>query len=145
MNTGRSSLQGPESNNLKWSCETGGSVDSSPVLDHNGTIYIGSQDKNLYALKQDGTRKWSYDIGTKIFSTPAIDLNNVIYVCAWNGKLLALDLEGKPRWSAQTKGRIASSPAISAKSIIFICSDNYYVYKVNSARGFYGPLLHTSM
>jgi outer membrane protein assembly factor BamB len=57
MNTGRSSLQGPESNNLKWSCETGGSVDSSPVLDHNGTIYIGSQDKNLYALKPDGTRK----------------------------------------------------------------------------------------
>ncbi len=64
MNTGRSSLQGPVGNNLKWSFETGGSVDSSPVLDHNGTIYIGSQDKTLYALKPDGTRKWSYDIGT---------------------------------------------------------------------------------
>ena len=42
LNTGRSTLQGPENNNLKWSFKTSGSVDSSPVLDHNGTIYIGS-------------------------------------------------------------------------------------------------------
>ncbi len=97
MNTGRSSLQGSENNNLKWSFETGGSVDSSPVLDHNGIIYIGSQDKKIYALKPDGTRKWSFDLGNKIFSTPAIDFNNAIYVCAWNGKLYALNLEGKPR------------------------------------------------
>ncbi len=97
MNTGRSSLQGSENNNLKWSFETGGSVDSSPVLDHNGIIYIGSQDKKIYALKPDGTRKWSFDLGNKIFSTPAIDFNNAIYVCAWNGKLYALNLGGKPR------------------------------------------------
>ncbi|MHC4307720.1 MAG: outer membrane protein assembly factor BamB family protein, partial [Planctomycetota bacterium] len=114
LNTGRSILQGPENNNLKWSFKTGDSVDSSPVLDHNGTIYIGSQDKKFYAIKPDGKRKWSYDIGSKIFSTPAIDINNVIYICAWNGRLFALDLEGKPRWSAQIKGRVASSPAISA-------------------------------
>jgi len=40
LHTGLSTLQGPDSNNLKWSFHTGNSVDSSPVLDHKGTIYV---------------------------------------------------------------------------------------------------------
>ncbi len=47
LHTGRSTLQGPDSNNLKWSFHTENIVDSSAVLDHDGTIYMGSQDKKL--------------------------------------------------------------------------------------------------
>ena len=35
----------------RWSVELGGDVDSSPVLDRDGTIYVGADDGNLYALR----------------------------------------------------------------------------------------------
>ncbi|MEK6766666.1 MAG: PQQ-binding-like beta-propeller repeat protein [Planctomycetota bacterium] len=54
LHTGRSTLQVTGNHNLKWSFHTGNSVDSSPVLDHNGTIYIGSQDKSFMQLNRMG-------------------------------------------------------------------------------------------
>ena len=53
LHTGQSTLQGPDSNNLKWSFHTENIVDSSAVLDRNGIIYIGSQDKRFYAIRLD--------------------------------------------------------------------------------------------
>jgi len=36
---------------LKWSYTTSGAVVSSPAIDADGTIYFGSIDGNLYAIK----------------------------------------------------------------------------------------------
>jgi outer membrane protein assembly factor BamB len=36
---------------LRWSVELGGDVDSSPILSPDGTIYVGSDDGKLYALR----------------------------------------------------------------------------------------------
>ena len=40
----------------RWSVELGGDVDSSPVLAPDGTIYVGSDDRKLYALRGRVTR-----------------------------------------------------------------------------------------
>jgi len=37
----------------KWEFETGGSMISSPVIGADGTLYIGSGDKKIYAIKTD--------------------------------------------------------------------------------------------
>ena len=36
-----------------WEFETGGSVLSSPAIGSDGTVYVGSQDNKLYAIKTD--------------------------------------------------------------------------------------------
>ena len=36
-----------------WEFETGGNVWSSPAIGSDGTVYVGSDDKKLYALKTD--------------------------------------------------------------------------------------------
>ena len=36
-----------------WEFETGGRVLSSPAIGSDGTIYVGSDDKKLYAIKTD--------------------------------------------------------------------------------------------
>ena len=36
---------------LRWSVELGGDVDSSPTLAADGTIFVGSDDRKLYALR----------------------------------------------------------------------------------------------
>ena len=36
-----------------WEFETGSSVTSSPAIGSDGTVYVGSYDKKLYAIKTD--------------------------------------------------------------------------------------------
>ena len=36
-----------------WEFETGDDVDSSPAIGSDGTVYAGSWDKKLYAIKTD--------------------------------------------------------------------------------------------
>ena len=36
-----------------WEFETGGWVRSSPAIGSDGTVYVGSGDKKLYAIKTD--------------------------------------------------------------------------------------------
>ena len=36
-----------------WEFETGGDVHSSPAIGPDGTVYVGSEDKKLYAIKTD--------------------------------------------------------------------------------------------
>ena len=38
---------------LLWKFETGGRVVSSPAIGPDGTVYVGSNDKSLYAIKTD--------------------------------------------------------------------------------------------
>ena len=38
---------------LKWNFETGGAVNQSAALGADGTIYFGSFDKHLYAVRTD--------------------------------------------------------------------------------------------
>lgn len=74
---------------LKWCYETGSSVHSSPAI-ANGTIYIGSRDKKLYALNADGSLKWFFETGGAIESSPAIDADGTIYIGSNDGKLYAI-------------------------------------------------------
>ena len=36
-----------------WEFETGGKVSSSPAIGSDGTVYVGSENKKLYAIKTD--------------------------------------------------------------------------------------------
>ena len=64
---------------LKWRFGTGGQVNSSPAIGANGTIYVGSDDGNLYAINPDGTLDWKFSTGTYVDSSPVIDSNGIIY------------------------------------------------------------------
>ena len=46
-------------------------VASSPALGADGTIYVGSTDKNLYAVDVAGAMKWKYETGSYVAETGA--------------------------------------------------------------------------
>jgi len=130
LHTGRSTLQGPDSNNLKWSFHTENIVDSSAVLDLDGTIYIGSQDKSFYAIKPDGILKWTFKTNGVITSSPAIDSDGNIYFGSWDKKLYALSPDGIFLWSFTTGGVIRSSPTIGPDRTIYFGSSDGNVYAI---------------
>ncbi|SVD00426.1 uncharacterized protein METZ01_LOCUS353280, partial [marine metagenome] len=47
---------------LRWEFETGGDVYSSPAIGPDGTVYVGSSDKKLYALSgKSGVKLWEFE------------------------------------------------------------------------------------
>ena len=80
---------------LKWSYRTNGIIrGSSPAIDENGIIYVGSWDAGLYALYSNGTKKWRFGAGDSIASSPAIAADGTIYFGTMGNKIFALHPNG---------------------------------------------------
>jgi outer membrane protein assembly factor BamB len=94
---------------LRWTFETDDSIVSSPVVDRN-TVYIGSTDGKVYALRiKDGKKVWELDTETAVEAPPLI-LDGVIYVGSLDGKFYAINSrDGTVRWIYETGFRIAGS------------------------------------
>jgi len=120
----RSPFTGPTTNALKWSYTTGSNLLSSPAIGAKGTIYIGSNDRKLYAISSDGNQKWTFTTGSSIgFSSPAIGADGTIYI--GSDKLYAVNPGGTQKWSYATGNCAYSSPAIGADGTIYVCSGNW--------------------
>jgi len=70
-------------------------VTSSPAIATDGTVYIGSDDKKVYALNPDGSKKWEFVAGDQIKSSPAIGTDGTIYVGSNEGKVYAIATSSK--------------------------------------------------
>jgi len=132
QNTGLSSIDtSANTGTLKWSYTTGNSINSSPAIGADGTIYVGSEDGNLYAINPNGGLKWSYTTGSWIESSPAIGADGTIYVGSYDNKLYAINPNGTLKWSYTTGNYIFSSPAIGADGTIYVGSHDYNLYAIH--------------
>jgi outer membrane protein assembly factor BamB len=117
-----SAQMGPSSFSLSWKFQTNGSVISSPsVVD--GTVYIGSQDKNIYAIGAwSGNLIWKYTTDGPVICSPAV-ANGKVFVGSEDGYVYSLDSNtGTLIWRTFINSNIEftfgdlvlkSSPAIS--------------------------------
>jgi len=119
---------------IKWSFYTGGAILSSPALDNNGIIFVGSYDGYMYAVYQNGSMKWRYYAGgvKGIQSSPAITEDGTIYFGSTSGYLYALNPNGSLKWMVDTGYIDDSSPAIDTNGTIYIGSTNGRLYSINS-------------
>lgn len=92
----------PKLDGIKWKFKTGGQVISSPAV-AGGVIYVGSTDRNLYALDAaTGAEKWKFTTGSAVVSSPAVSGNSV-YFESYDGFFYALDTAtGKLEWKFET-------------------------------------------
>jgi len=119
----------------EWSFTTGDPVGSSPAIGADGTIYVGSGDRNLYALNPDGSEKWRFTSTgwTRFESSPAIGADDTIYVGSLDHNLYALNPDGSEKWRFTTGGWVASSPAIDADGTIYVGSFDVGLYAIKEA------------
>ena len=62
----------------------------TPVLDADGRIYIGSQDRRLYSLLPGGTVNWVFVAPDKINSSATLTGDGTVYFGCDDGKLYSL-------------------------------------------------------
>jgi outer membrane protein assembly factor BamB len=108
------------------------SLVSSPAIGTDGTIYVGSYDRNLYAINPDGSIKWKYTTKGDVESSPAIGKDETIYVGSSDNNLYAINSDGTLKWSFMTEGDVSSSPAIGAGGTIYVGSNDKKLYAINA-------------
>ena len=72
-------------------------MNSSPAIGSDGTVYVGSSDKKLYAINgKSGVKLWEFKTGGSIYgvrSSPAIGSDGTVYVGSVDNKLYAIKTE----------------------------------------------------
>jgi len=118
-----------------WDFKCEDEIRGTPTI-HQGILYIGCYDNNLYALNAaDGKFQWKYPSEGGIVSRPAVHENNIYF--GSEDRLLHVvgARTGKLTWTYPTEGRIYSSPRISDNHIFFGSDDNYlHAVNIHSGR-----------
>lgn len=101
---------------VRWESPIGEPIISAPVVGEDGTIYVGADNKKLYAFKKDGAVKWSITLGGNSYAAPAIGPDGTIYVRTWDDrKLVAVSSGGRKLWEFA----LGNSSKLPAKEILF--------------------------
>ena len=120
-----------------WSFSTEGSISGTPAIGNNGIIYIGSSDKNIYAIDASGNLKWKFKTNGDITSSPAIGKDGTIYIgsdkkLTWREhSFFAINPNGSLKWSFGAGAAVRTKPAIASDGTIIFGSDDGSVYAVN--------------
>jgi outer membrane protein assembly factor BamB len=78
-----------------WRFRTGWTVESSPAV-VDGTVYVGSNDQNVYALAaEDGSEQWRFQTDGSVVSSPAV-VDGTVYVGSSDRSVYALESGAAP-------------------------------------------------
>jgi outer membrane protein assembly factor BamB len=134
---------GPSNLSLAWKFPTNGSVISSPAV-VNGIVYVGSQDKNIYAVGAwSGTLIWKFATQGAVESSPAV-ADGKVYTGGDDGYVYCLNAyTGSLIWHTFINGNLPftyntivlkSSPAVSNGKVYIGSLDNY-LYALDANNG----------
>ncbi len=117
-----------------WSFECEDEVRGSPIV-HNGIVYVGCYDNNLYALDaRNGKFLWKYATEGGIPTRP-VAFEDMVFVASEDQRLHAVTATtGKLVWTYYTEGPIRSSPVLF-EGHLFFGSDDHYLHVVNVTNG----------
>src|SRR5215207_433933 len=113
---------------------------ASPMVGPDGTIYVGANNSNFYAIAPDGRLEWLFEAEREIagiWSTAALSPDGAtLYFGANKGGLYALHRhDGSLRWQYPIVGSVYSSPAVDATGVVYTGSTVGHVFALEGATG----------
>ena len=129
---------------LNWYVQTEDKVSSSPIA-VDDTVYVGSDDKNVYAISAwDGKIKWTFKTGSWVSTSPAF-YNNKIYIGSRDGKIYSLNIfNGKKEWEFRGEETVFFNPSVDPHKGILLIGASLYerghhhdevIFGINSESG----------
>src|SRR5581483_955449 len=112
----------------------------SPTIGADGTIYVGANNSNFYALAPDGSMKWLYEAERElagIWGGSALSADDqTIYFGANKGGIYALETaSGTLRWRFDIYGSVYSAPALDSAGVLYTGSTVGHVFALDAASG----------
>jgi len=113
---------------------------ASPTIASDGTVYVGANNSNFYAIAPDGHLDWMFETQHEIagiWSTAALSADeSTLYLGANKGGIYALNRQdGSLRWQYPIVGSIYSSPALDATGTVYTGSTVGHVFALDGANG----------
>lgn len=113
---------------------------ASPTVAHDGSIYIGANNSNFYAIAPDGHLLWLFQAEREIagiWSTAALSADgSALYFGANKGGIYAVNrVDGSLRWQHKIAGSIYSSPALDAAGHLYTGSTAGHLIELDAATG----------
>jgi outer membrane protein assembly factor BamB/tetratricopeptide (TPR) repeat protein len=111
---------------LNWYVQTEDKVSSSPIA-VDDTVYVGSDDKNVYAISADnGKINWTFKTGSWVSTSPAF-YNNKIYIGSRDGKVYSLNIfNGKKEWEFRGEETVFFNPSVDQEQGILLIGASLY-------------------
>jgi large repetitive protein len=116
---------------------------ASPTIGPEGTVYIGANNSNMYAVAPEGTLKWLFEAERElagIWTTPCLSTDGgTIFFGANKGGVYALNTSnGSKRWQFPVYGSIYASSVLDSRGVLYTGTTVEHLFALDSARG--GPL-----
>jgi len=113
---------------------------AAPTIGPDGTIYVGANNSNFYAIAPDGKRKWLFEAERElagIWTAAALSADNsTLYFGANKGGIYAVRAaDGSLRWRHDIFGSVYSSPALDNGGLLFTGSSIGHVLGIDAASG----------
>jgi hypothetical protein len=113
-------------------------INSSSAVTADGTVYVGTQDGRLLAIR-DGSINWAYPTAPRsgISSSPVLGPDGSIYFGSDSGKLYRIDRsthQPVSNWPVvvSTTGTVSSTPLLCADGIVYVADDSaLYAFDTN--------------
>lgn len=135
--TGRSPATGPATPQVRWTVETAGPIRSSPVIGPDGTIYVGSEDMHLYAVRPDGQVAYKVKTEGPVRGAPAVGPDGTVYVGSLDAHLYAVAPDGAVKWKVRLGHDVeglSSAPAVTREAV-YVNSTDKYLYALSPESG----------
>jgi len=115
-----------------WTFKGDAGFVSSPVF-YDYTVFVGSFDRNLYAIKVGQSEPmWKFAGGNWFWAAPVLN-EGISYAGCLDGKVYALDAEtGDELWEFDTKSRVVASPVLEDNLLVVPCdSGEVYILRTD--------------
>lgn len=129
-----------------WAVQTKGLIWGTAVVDHAGNVYVGSADKQFYALAPGGSVRWTYrlpDAGDALIDSAAtLTPYGLVVVPGGDGSLHALKMDtGERAWKFDayhasdheggvTVNSFEGNVTLGPDGLLYAGSDNGHLYCV---------------
>lgn len=96
-----------------------------PVIDARGTLYVGSTDRHLYAIRaRTGKTLWRVDLGAPVHAAVALRGSDVIVPC-FDGALVTVETRrGREKSRVPLGGALVSAPVVAGPRIVIGARDS---------------------
>jgi outer membrane protein assembly factor BamB len=113
---------------------------ASPTIGPDGTVYVGANNSNMYAVKPDGSLKWLYEADRElagIWTTPALSADgSVLYFGANKGGVYAVNTaDGTKKWQFQVYGSIYASSILDNSGMLYTGTTIEHLYANDTRSG----------
>ncbi|PKN98889.1 MAG: hypothetical protein CVU42_10265 [Chloroflexi bacterium HGW-Chloroflexi-4] len=152
LQNGRTPVEPAVNDLAPWTYRTGKGIFSSPVVDGDGIVYVGSADTYFYAFNPDGTVKWSVKTGEIIDSSALLDDQGFVYFGSGDANVYKVNREsGEVIWkaAAHTVEEVEAEFGITTYNVnwfegnigmlqdgtLLAPNDNYLIYSLDRDSG----------